>query len=88
MSGKSEAALRGQAARLAARVPGLSPVDVGFSLATTRSVFEHRAVVLGDLAGGLEALAEGREAVGVVRGSAGGSDGRAVFVFPGQGSQW
>nr|WP_222108271.1 type I polyketide synthase [Streptomyces sp. SAJ15] len=88
VSGKSEAALRGQAARLAARVPGLSPVDVGFSLATTRSVFEHRAVVLGDLAGGLEALAEGREAVGVVRGSAGGSDGRAVFVFPGQGSQW
>ena len=69
-------------------MPELSPVDVGFSLATTRSVFEQRAVVLGDLAGGLEALGEGREAAGVVRGSAGGSDGRAVFVFPGQGSQW
>ncbi|WP_432015778.1 acyltransferase domain-containing protein, partial [Streptomyces cucumeris] len=88
VSAKSEAALRAQAARLAACVPELSPVDVGFSLATTRSVFEQRAVVLGDLAGGLEALAEGRETADVVRGSAGGSDGRAVFVFPGQGSQW
>ncbi|WP_432040742.1 ketoacyl-synthetase C-terminal extension domain-containing protein, partial [Streptomyces cucumeris] len=88
VSAKSEGALRGQAARLAACVSDLSPVDVGFSLATTRSVFERRAVVLGDLVGGLEALVEGREAVGVVRGSAGGSDGRAVFVFPGQGSQW
>ncbi|WP_432014296.1 SDR family NAD(P)-dependent oxidoreductase, partial [Streptomyces cucumeris] len=88
VSGKSAAALRAQAAKLAAAVPALSPVDVGFSLAATRSVFEQRAVLLGDLAGGLEALAEGREVAGVVRGSAGGSDGRAVFVFPGQGSQW
>ncbi|WP_425586760.1 SDR family NAD(P)-dependent oxidoreductase, partial [Streptomyces rameus] len=88
VSAKSEAALRGQAERLAASVGGLSPVDVGFSLVASRSVFEHRAVVLGDLAGGLEALAEGREVAGVVRGSAGGADGRAVFVFPGQGSQW
>uniref|UniRef100_UPI003D726F76 type I polyketide synthase n=1 Tax=Streptomyces cucumeris TaxID=2962890 RepID=UPI003D726F76 len=88
VSAKSEGALRGQAARLAACVSDLSPVDVGFSLATTRSVFERRAVVFGDLVGGLEALVEGREAAGVVRGSAGGSDGRAVFVFPGQGSQW
>ncbi|MFI9246583.1 SDR family NAD(P)-dependent oxidoreductase [Streptomyces sp. NPDC053086] len=88
VSAKSEAALRGQAERLAASVSGLSPVDVGFSLAVSRSVFEHRAVVLGDLVGGLEALAEGREVAGVVRGSASGADGRAVFVFPGQGSQW
>ncbi|MFF9768166.1 type I polyketide synthase, partial [Streptomyces sp. NPDC014636] len=88
VSAKSEAALRGQAQRLAASVGGLSPVDVGFSLAVSRSVFEHRAVVLGDLVGGLEALAEGREVAGVVRGSASGADGRAVFVFPGQGSQW
>jgi candicidin polyketide synthase FscB len=63
-------------------------VDVGFSLATTRAAFEHRAVVLGaDPAGALAALAEGREVPGVVRGHVrGGAD--AVFVFPGQGSQW
>ncbi|MFF9772038.1 type I polyketide synthase, partial [Streptomyces sp. NPDC014636] len=88
VSAKSEAALRAQAERLAASVGGLSPVDVGLSLVSGRSVFEHRAVVLGDLVGGLEALAEGREVAGVVRGSASGADGRAVFVFPGQGSQW
>nr|WP_215911699.1 type I polyketide synthase [Streptomyces coffeae] len=88
VSGKSAAALRAQAAKLAAHAPELSPVDVGFSLATTRSMFDHRAVALGGPADGLEALAEGREAAGVVRGSAGGSDGRVVFVFPGQGSQW
>ncbi|MER7721632.1 beta-ketoacyl synthase N-terminal-like domain-containing protein, partial [Streptomyces flaveolus] len=90
VSGKSEAALRAQAGRLASFVaerPELSPVDVGLSLVTTRSVFEHRAVVL-DGIDGLEVLAEGREAAGVVRGRAGGADGRAVFVFPGQGSQW
>ncbi|MGV9700702.1 type I polyketide synthase, partial [Streptomyces sp. NPDC003470] len=90
VSGKSEAALRAQAGRLASFVrdrADLSPVDVGLSLVTTRSVFEYRAVVL-DGANGLEALAEGRETVGLVRGRAGGTDGRAVFVFPGQGSQW
>ncbi|WUU18686.1 SDR family NAD(P)-dependent oxidoreductase [Streptomyces sp. NBC_00663] len=87
VSGKSEAALRGQAERLAASVGGLSPVDVAWSLVAGRSVFEHRAVVLDGLPG-VEALAEGRESAGVVRGSAGGADGRAVFVFPGQGSQW
>ncbi|MFD5453441.1 SDR family NAD(P)-dependent oxidoreductase, partial [Streptomyces sp. NPDC127100] len=90
VSAKSEAALRAQAERLRSFVADgaeLAPVDVGLSLVTTRSVFEHRAVVL-DGANGLEALAEGREAAGVVRGSAAGVDGRAVFVFPGQGSQW
>ncbi|MFG3158218.1 type I polyketide synthase, partial [Streptomyces sp. NPDC048219] len=90
VSAKSEAALRAQAKRLAQHARNqsdLSSVDVGMSLATTRSVFEHRAVVLDGL-DGLEALAEGRDASGVVRGSAAGADGRAVFVFPGQGSQW
>ncbi|MFG3158179.1 SDR family NAD(P)-dependent oxidoreductase, partial [Streptomyces sp. NPDC048219] len=90
VSAKSDAALRAQAERLAEHARGqaeFSPVDVGLSLVTTRSVFEHRAVVLDGLAG-LEALAAGRETPGVVRGSATGADGRAVFVFPGQGSQW
>ncbi|MEU3664726.1 beta-ketoacyl synthase N-terminal-like domain-containing protein, partial [Streptomyces sp. NPDC032940] len=90
VSAKSEAALRGQAGRLVSFLgerSELAAVDVAWSLAATRSVFEHRAVVL-DGADGLRALAEGREASGVVWGSAAGADGRAVFVFPGQGSQW
>ncbi|MBO3682433.1 type I polyketide synthase, partial [Streptomyces sp. NEAU-YJ-81] len=94
VSGRSEAALRSQAGRLASYAEErleLSAEDVGFSLAATRSAFEHRAVVLaedlGGLVGGVAALAEGRDAAGVVRGVA-GADGRAVLVFPGQGSQW
>ncbi|MEU8874104.1 type I polyketide synthase [Streptomyces javensis] len=98
LSAKSEAALRDQAARLLSTVgEGAGPDtvvtgDIGFSLATTRAVFDHRAVVLGadraDMARGLAALAEGRGAPGVVHGAVVGSDARAVFVFPGQGWQW
>ncbi|MBD3004257.1 type I polyketide synthase, partial [Streptomyces sp. 5-10] len=95
VSGRSEAALRAQAGRLASYVgerAELPAGDVGFSLATTRSAFEHRAVVLGSgraaLAEGLGAVAEGRDVAGVVRGVVAGGDGRAVLVFPGQGSQW
>ncbi|MGW2370173.1 SDR family NAD(P)-dependent oxidoreductase, partial [Streptomyces sp. NPDC001667] len=88
VSGKSEAALRAQAERLLAYAGELSSLDVGFSLAAGRGVFEHRAVVLGDHRDGLSALAEGREVPGVVRGRAAGGDDRVAFVFPGQGSQW
>ena len=47
--------LRAQAGRLAAHVaarPDLDPADVAWSLATTRSAFEHRAVVIGGEPGG------------------------------------
>ncbi|WP_317986109.1 type I polyketide synthase, partial [Streptomyces sp. 5-10] len=95
LTARSEAALRAQAGRLASYVgerAELSAGDVGWSLATTRTVFEHRAVVLagdrGALADGVAALAEGRDSVGLVRGVVAGGDGRAVLVFPGQGSQW
>ncbi|CAL9277454.1 Narbonolide_10-deoxymethynolide synthase PikA2, modules 3 and 4 [Streptomyces sp. SudanB5_2050] len=50
LSARGEGALRAQAERLAGYVAGrddLSPLDVGFSLATTRSVLEHRVVVVG-----------------------------------------
>src|SRR4051794_8452532 len=87
LSGRTEDALHGQAARLLSRMDGLDPVDVGFTLAN-RSAFEHRAVAVGpDLAADVEALAVGEPSAGLVRGLA-DVDGRTVFVFPGQGAQW
>ncbi|EXU61491.1 polyketide synthase, partial [Streptomyces sp. PRh5] len=95
VSARSDAGLRDQAARLLSTVgdeAGPASVDVGLSLVTTRAAFERRAVVLGAdrtaLVSGLTALAEGREAAGVVRGAATGSSDRVAFVFPGQGWQW
>ncbi|MFF2195169.1 SDR family NAD(P)-dependent oxidoreductase [Streptomyces sp. NPDC058157] len=94
-SARSEAAVRAQAERLGAHLaghPDMDPADIGTSLATTRTVMEHRAVVLGtdpaEALAALTALAEGGEAPGVVRGHAGAGASRPVFVFPGQGSQW
>ncbi|MER5853570.1 SDR family NAD(P)-dependent oxidoreductase, partial [Streptomyces sp. NPDC002012] len=94
LSGKSEGALRDQAARLAESVadaPELSMGDLAHALAVSRSRFEHRAVVTAsgreELVAGLGALVEGRSGPGVVRGVAGGAVA-PVFVFPGQGSQW
>ncbi|WP_246574839.1 type I polyketide synthase [Streptomyces genisteinicus] len=93
VSGRTAEALAGQARRLGAGLdarPDLDLLDIGRTLATTRSPLEHRAVVLaGDraqLAAGLAALAEGRGPVGLVRGEAAG-DARLVFLFTGQGSQ-
>ncbi|WAP54077.1 type I polyketide synthase [Streptomyces sp. S465] len=97
VSGRSAGALRGQAAALAGRVGGVSEfssVDVGWSLVTSRSVFEHRAVVVGEgrgeLVAGLEALVRGVSYPGVVESGAVASPGGVgpVLVFPGQGSQW
>ncbi|WP_455753787.1 type I polyketide synthase, partial [Streptomyces koyangensis] len=96
VSGRSAVALAGQAGRLREHVVGrpVLPVgDVAWSLVTGRSVFEHRAVVLGaerdELLGGLASVATGQPAAGVVTGEvAPGGIGRTVFVFPGQGSQW
>ncbi|WP_201776461.1 type I polyketide synthase [Streptacidiphilus carbonis] len=95
LSGHSEAALAAQAARLAASVQaraGLDPVDLAWSLATTRSVFGHRAVVLGshldELVPGVRALAAGQPAAGVVAGAApAGRPCRVGFLFAGQGAQ-
>ena len=60
-------------------------------MVTARSVFEHRAVVLGrdrvELTDGLAALAQ-RRPVGTVVSGVAGVAGKTVFVFPGQGSQW
>jgi acyl transferase domain-containing protein/acyl carrier protein len=96
VSGRSAESLAAQAGRLREYVvghPDLDPADIGWSLATTRSTFEHRAVVTGSgreaLAAGLAAVATRQPAAGVVTGSpAPEGTGRVVFVFPGQGSQW
>ncbi|MDX3229721.1 SDR family NAD(P)-dependent oxidoreductase [Streptomyces sp. ME19-01-6] len=94
VSARSEAALRDQAARLAAYLTRRAPdaADVGWSLATCRTAFEHRAVVVGrDRAGllaGLAGLADGEPGPAVVRGVAGEVGAGPVMVFPGQGSQW
>ncbi|MFH8979073.1 type I polyketide synthase, partial [Streptomyces sp. NPDC017890] len=92
LSGKSEAALRAQAARLRAVLDGgCSPVDVAFSLATTRAALEHRAVVVGsgceELLRGLDAVAEGAPSAGVVRGVVRDETTVTAVLFSGQGSQ-
>ncbi|GAB3833010.1 hypothetical protein GCM10027610_026150 [Dactylosporangium cerinum] len=93
LSGRSAAALAGQAERLRAMLldgaePGLS--DVGFSLAGSRAVFEHRAVVVaGDRDGfldGLGALARGEAGPSAVSG-VGSGPAKCAVVFSGQGSQ-
>ncbi|MFB7928165.1 type I polyketide synthase [Streptomyces sp. NPDC056039] len=93
LSAADEPALRTQAGRLAAEVakrPGLSPADIAFSLAVSRSALPHRALVpTGDLARTLDALsafAEGGEVPGVVRGLA-DPEIRTAFLFTGQGAQ-
>ncbi|MDI3102511.1 ketoacyl-synthetase C-terminal extension domain-containing protein, partial [Streptomyces sp. AN-3] len=72
LSARSAEALREQAARLASVAGGLNVVDVGWSLASTRAAFEHRAVVVGrereELLAGLFAVAAGRPAANVVTG--------------------
>ncbi|WP_420878216.1 type I polyketide synthase, partial [Streptomyces sporangiiformans] len=93
VSARSREALEAQAGRLLAHVrsqPELDLHDVGWSLASTRAVFEHRAVVLGDdrqaLIVGLEALATGEPTADLVTGTARG-EGKTAFLFSGQGSQ-
>ncbi|MEV5068372.1 beta-ketoacyl synthase N-terminal-like domain-containing protein, partial [Streptomyces sp. NPDC053794] len=91
LSARTEAALRGQARklrRLVSESPELDPADVAFSLATGRTAFEHRAVITAsdDRLDALAALAEGLPHTGLTTGAA--VDGKTVFVFPGQGSQW
>nr|WP_062342610.1 type I polyketide synthase [Herbidospora sakaeratensis] len=94
VSARSAAGLAAQADRLGACArPELDPAGMAWSLATTRSAFEHRAVILGPgrdaLLAGLSAVAAGQPGPGVVTGVVPtGGCGRVVFVFPGQGSQW
>ncbi len=95
LSARSAEALREQARRLADAVAAdadLSPAGVGHALLDTRSLFDHRRVVVGadraTLLAGLAAAASGDEdAPATVSGTA-RPVGRTVFVLPGQGGQW
>ncbi|NJP64724.1 type I polyketide synthase [Streptomyces sp. ventii] len=95
LSAKDAAALRGQAAALHAHVladPSLRPADIGLSLATGRSRFTERAVVVGagraELLDALGALARGELSTDGATGTAPRGGRKAVFVFPGLGAQW
>ncbi|MCF3106688.1 AMP-binding protein, partial [Streptomyces roseoverticillatus] len=88
LSGADPQALRAQARRTASllrRRPRLRPLDVAFSLATTRAALTHRAAVP---AGDREALLSALDALG----EAGPveepvSPGRLALLFTGQGAQ-
>ncbi|MEE6179163.1 type I polyketide synthase [Mycobacterium sp. 050134] len=93
VTARSARSLADQAERLAQRVAGVTAPragDVAWSLATTRTRFEHRAVLVGRdrqaLTQALAELSSGRAtadtATGVSR-----EAGKTVFVFPGQGAQ-
>ncbi|MEU8252226.1 beta-ketoacyl synthase N-terminal-like domain-containing protein [Nonomuraea sp. NPDC048916] len=90
ISGKSDAALRAQAARLlpVTDAAEVTLPDLAYSLAVTRTTFDHRAVVLAtdgdELTRGLRAVASGQSAPGTFAGAASGS---LAYLFTGQGSQ-
>ncbi len=92
LSAKSPEALGDQARHLLAHLderPELSEVDIGFSLATARVSFEHRAAVVGssldDFRSALTALVDGTTSKAVLDGTVTG--GKLAFLFTGQGSQ-
>ncbi|MFD4240889.1 type I polyketide synthase, partial [Streptomyces sp. NPDC058525] len=93
VSAGTATSLSAQAGRLAAFVEDAAEVplaDVAGTLVAGRAVLGERAVVLAgsheEALAGLQALARGENAPGVVAGS--GTPGKVVWVFPGQGSQW
>jgi acyl transferase domain-containing protein len=92
LSAKSEPALRESAANLAAQLrdnPKLDPRDVALSLVTTRSLFELRAVAMGEsreqLLAALGALESGEPSPNLFEGKA--KSGKLAYLFTGQGAQ-
>ncbi|MER5354836.1 SDR family NAD(P)-dependent oxidoreductase, partial [Kitasatospora sp. NPDC002551] len=102
VSGRTEAALRDQAGRLArhlaaaeagttAPAGGAARNALAHALLRSRTRFDHTAVVLArtraDALRGLTALAQGEPADNLVRAQS-TARGATALVFPGQGSQW
>jgi polyketide synthase 12 len=94
VSGSGAKGLQAQAQRLHEYVessPDLADLDIAVSLGA-RPELARRAVVLGSdresLLEGLGASAGGDLAANVLEGDAAASERGAVFLFPGQGSQW
>ncbi|MGX4693980.1 SDR family NAD(P)-dependent oxidoreductase [Streptomyces sp. JNUCC 63] len=90
LSGRSEAALRGQAARLARHLTDDTALaDVAHTLARHRSHLEWRAAIPADghdeLRSALKALASGRAPLTPPRQE---QTGKVAFVFSGHGGQW
>ncbi|MFE9792753.1 type I polyketide synthase [Streptomyces goshikiensis] len=94
LSARTRAGLRDQARRLYEHVsaaPDVEPVDIGYSLATTRSAFDHRAVAVArdraELLASLRALAAGGGRRPGTHAGAARRPGPLAFLFTGQGSQ-
>ena len=89
VSGRTEAALRAQAARLLSALDGQPVIDLAYSSAVSRTAFAYRATVTATdpetLRRALSALAIGRSDPALLIGEA-ASGGRA-FLFGGQGGQ-
>ncbi|NGO11633.1 acyltransferase domain-containing protein, partial [Streptomyces sp. HC44] len=95
LSGRGEKALRAQAARLREHLAAhqdLGAAEIARALAHDRTAFTHRAVLAGadrnELLTALDAVADARGTQAAVEGSTHQAVREAVFVFPGQGSQW
>jgi acyl transferase domain-containing protein/acyl carrier protein len=95
LSGRDEAGLGAQAARLLEWLdsePQHGIAAIGRAL-LHRPALEERATIIGDsreeLSDGLRVLADGHSVPATIRGRAGvRGNGKNVFVFSGQGSQW
>jgi acyl transferase domain-containing protein len=94
LSARTDTALRAQARRLRdylAAHPDIPIGDVAHALATGRSTFERRAVLVAEdhkgLLRTLDALAEGTTAPGLIESPARTAHGKVAFLFSGQGTQ-
>ncbi|OZM70204.1 beta-ketoacyl synthase [Amycolatopsis antarctica] len=88
VSARTTDALRAQAARLVAGLDDAPPAAVARALATSRTAFRRRAVIVAeDARRGLAALATGREDSTLILGPAAPTPGRTAVLFTGQGSQ-